>query len=453
MRSSRHCPRTRLRVEPLEAREVPVAGLTGTDRPFWFLASGWDPGLAARYTGLGAEVPVTPPPVLRPAVPTLNLAAASDTGTVGDHVTELATVTLVGTTTPGADVRLAQTGATAMADNTGAFTFTGVALAPGVNRFTVQARNAFGGTRSFTTRFTREAAPTVDQTLAAVSVAHGASKVVDLAGTFADADITDTRVRFNTSAGPVNVELFDDRAPKTVANFLNYVHDGDYRNSIFHRSARLAGGTPFVLQGGGFKFRAGPPAALAPIPTDPPVQNEPDATNRSNVRGTLAMAKLGGDPNSATSQFFFNLGDNSANLDAQNGGFTVFGRVVGPADQAVVDALAGLPTKNEGQAAALPASERGVFTEIPLPGYNGTHFPTDTTRSNYAIINGVAITRQTEVLTYSIAGNTDKTVAKATVTDNRLTIQGLKAGTTTITVRATDRTGATVETPVTVTVS
>jgi len=275
---------------------------------------------------------------------------------------------------------------------------------------------------------------------------------VDVAGTFDDADITNTLVRFNTSSGPVNVELFDRQAPKTVANFLNYVTDGDYTDSVFHRSAKLTGGTPFVLQGGGFKFQAGTPVTLAPIPTDPPVHNEPDATNRSNLRGTLAMAKLGGDPNSATNQFFFNLGNNAANLDTQNGGFTVFGRVVGPADQAVVDTLAALPTKNEGSAAALPANEQGVFTDIPLPGYTGTNFPNDAVRSNFALVSGVSITRQTDVLTYSVAGNTDATVATATVTDNRLTFQGLKAGTTTITVRATDHGGATVDTPVTVTV-
>jgi cyclophilin family peptidyl-prolyl cis-trans isomerase len=492
----RRCPRTRLRVEPLEGREVPavdvappvegttppdeeVVELTATDttdpaaeelmftttvaevhtqaaatgRAFWFLASGWDPRLSAKYGGIGAPAP-TPAPtptVPKPTSPTLTLAAASDTGTVGDKVTTMATVNLVGTTSPGVTVRLIQTGATVTADTTGAFTFTGVSLAVGSNTFKVRARNAAGGTSTFITAITRSAAPTVAHTLSPVSVAAAASMTVDLAGTFDDADITNTQIRFETPRGPINVELFDKQAPKSVANFLNYVGDGEYTDSIFHRSAKLPGGTPFVLQGGGFTFEAGPPVTLAPVPTDPPVQNEPDATNRSNVRGTLAMAKLGNAPNSATSQFFFNLGDNSA-LDTNNGGFTVFGKLMGPADQTVVDALAAIPTQNEGTAADLPDSQKGVFTEIPLPGYTGTDFPTDATRSNFAIVNGVTITRQTESLTYSVQGNTDATVATATVTDNRLTVQGLKAGTTTLTIRATDRSGATVDTPVTVTV-
>src|SRR5207302_117172 len=126
-----------------------------------------------------------------------------------------------------------------------------------------------------------------------------------------------------------------------------------------------ASGTPFVLQGGGFTFNTNP-SRLDAIPTDPAVLNEPDTTNRSNLRGTVAMAKLGTDPNSATDQFFFNLADNAGNLDNQNGGFTVFGKVTDSASQTVVDTLAAIPTKDESNAAALPASEKGVFNELPL---------------------------------------------------------------------------------------
>jgi hypothetical protein len=165
------------------------------------------------------------------------------------------------------------------------------------------------------------------------------------------------------------------------------------------------------------------------------------------------MAKLGGNPNSATNQFFFNLANNAANLDNQNGGFTVFGKVASAADQAVVDALAAIPVQNQSAATALPPSQQGVFTEIPLDGYTGTNFPTDTTRANYAIIDGMSITRQTEVLTYSIVSNSDDTVATAALENNRLTITGVAAGTTTVTIRATDKTGATVDTTVAVTVS
>ena len=149
------------------------------------------------------------------------------------------------------------------------------------------------------------------------------------------------KIQFNLSLetapyDTVYLELFDD-TPATQANFLNYVNDGDYDGILMHR---LAYG--FVLQGGGFDLN------LDPIATDPQVVNE---FGRSNLRGTLAMAKLaapedGGPPNggpdSATNQFFFNLADNSANLDNQNGGFTVFARVLGNGMD-LIDAFATLP--------------------------------------------------------------------------------------------------------------
>ena len=436
--------RPALRVQPLEGREVPTVV-----PQFWFLSSAW---VAARA---GQVVAPTPAPTPGPTAttPTVALATASDTGTAGDKITTLATVNLDGTTSPNATVRLVQGGQTTTADNTGAFHFTGVPLTAGANTLTVRATLTGGPAASTTTTITRQAAPTLKTALSPIAVAAAGSTTVDLAGSFDDADITDTQVRFDTSKGAVNVELFDTQAPKTVANFLNYVNGGDYANSIFHRSAELSGGVPFVLQGGGFTFSSTPTPGLTAIPTDPPVQNEPDAVNRSNLKGTLAMAKLGGDPNSATDQFFFNLGNNSANLDAQNGGFTVFGKVMTAADQAVVDQLAAIPTKDESSAAALPATQQGVFGEIPLQNYTGTNFPTDTTAANYAMITGVSIIKQTEALTYSIITPPNAAVATAAITNNRLNVTGVAAGTTTVTIQATDKAGNSVQTTVTVTVA
>ncbi len=147
-----------------------------------------------------------------------------------------------------------------------------------------------------------------------------------------------------TNVGDIDFEFFDTAAPGTVQNFLNYVEDGDFVNSIFHRLV-----PNFVLQGGGFSastdlFPQNPssadPALFAEVPTDAPIENE---FAISNTRGTVAMAKLGGDPDSATNQYFINLVDNSGNLDNQNGGFTVFARVV---DMSVVDQIANLPRAN-----------------------------------------------------------------------------------------------------------
>ncbi|HVU35747.1 MAG TPA: peptidylprolyl isomerase, partial [Opitutaceae bacterium] len=125
---------------------------------------------------------------------------------------------------------------------------------------------------------------------------------------------------FNTSLGSFQVELRSDVAPLTVQNFINYVDSGAYDNTIIHRSV-----ANFIVQGGGYSADGAPFAFNTPpshITQNAPVPNE---FHLSNVAGTLAMAKIGGDPNSATSEWFFNLVDNSSNLDNQNGGFTVFG--------------------------------------------------------------------------------------------------------------------------------
>lgn len=123
-------------------------------------------------------------------------------------------------------------------------------------------------------------------------------------------------------------------APITTANFLQYVEDKFYDGTIIHRVV-----PNFVIQGGGFL-----PGMIQPPGIRGPIQNEFDP-RRSNVRGTVAMAKLGSDPNSATSQWFVNLADNSSNLDTQNGGFTVFANVVEGMD--VVDAIAAVPLNND----------------------------------------------------------------------------------------------------------
>ena len=148
-------------------------------------------------------------------------------------------------------------------------------------------------------------------------------------------------VDFSTNLGSVVFEMFEASAPLTVANFLIYVNDPDlgqgYTGSFLHR---LVPG--FVLQGGGFAFDGQNVITI----DGPAIVNE---FSLSNTAYTVAMAKLGSNPNSATTEFFINLADNSANLDAQNGGFTVFAAVeVG--SRFVVDAIAALPRVNAGGA-------------------------------------------------------------------------------------------------------
>jgi len=147
-----------------------------------------------------------------------------------------------------------------------------------------------------------------------------------------------------TPLGDIEIELLENDAPNTVANFLNYVENNRYDKAFIHRS--LPG---FIIQGGGFTFLNGTATAIETFPT---VDNE---FKVSNTRGTVAMAKLGDQPNSATSQWFINLSDNSANLDNQNGGFTVFARVIGNGME-VADAINQLPRVNAG----------GAFGDLPV---------------------------------------------------------------------------------------
>jgi len=131
-----------------------------------------------------------------------------------------------------------------------------------------------------------------------------------------------TLVQFRTVFGDVEVELYDQDKPVTVQNFLSYISTGRYEDEFVHR---LVPG--FVLQGGGFTLTTN---TISAIPTFPPITNEFGVGRQfSNVFGTIAMAKVGGDTNSATSQWYFNLANNTF-LDAPdtNNFFVVFGRVI-----------------------------------------------------------------------------------------------------------------------------
>jgi cyclophilin family peptidyl-prolyl cis-trans isomerase len=184
----------------------------------------------------------------------------------------------------------------------------------------------------------------VNLSLPAVGSDTSDDQNVNLTGVFTDPNVANTVVTFNTPAGPMNVLLQDGIAPQTVANFLNYLAEGAYNNDVFHRLDT----SPPVLQGGGFTFGTDP-SSIVPISVNPAINNEFNATN-ADVAGTIAMAKQGGNANSATSQFFFNLADNSTTLgSSNNGGFTVFGKVLSPEDQRILNTLAAFPVKNESQ--------------------------------------------------------------------------------------------------------
>ena len=152
------------------------------------------------------------------------------------------------------------------------------------------------------------------------------------------------RVAFDTTAGKIVFELYPDAAPKTVANFLDYVNAKHYDGTQFHR---VIGG--FMIQGGGFT------ADFKQKPTKPPVVNEAEVASKAgltNTPGTLAMARTM-DPNSATSQFFINVNDNKAlnfrSPDPGGIGYTVFGKVVEG-----MDVVTKIATGPKGATSAVP---------------------------------------------------------------------------------------------------
>lgn len=292
------------------------------------------------------------------------------------------------------------------------------ALTAGVIR--VQAQDQGGGT------------PVLVQSVPAQTLTIGGSTAsLDLSGYIHNPTVPGTAVRISVqigtvSSGYIDVALTDQQTPLTVANFLRYVNAGAYANNCVHRS--IPG---FIIQDGGFYFPT--PSSIDFVPTFSPVQNEPGL---SNVRGTIAMAKLGSDPNSATSQWFINLADNSANLNNQNGGFTVFGHVIGNT-MAEADAIAAVPTYDASTAL------NSNFTDLPLtaPVLAVPNF----VQTSIAVIPG---------LTHA-ASAADGTLVTATISGNTLllTPSAVKTGSTTVTVTSAALDGGQLSTTVGVTVT
>ncbi len=186
---------------------------------------------------------------------------------------------------------------------------------------------------------------------------------------------------FNTNMGQFCIELLETQTPITTANFLSYIKSDAYTNGIFHRS--IPG---FVIQGGGFKIIDGTDGeSLTTVKPFAPITNE---FKISNTRGTVAMAKVAGNPNSATSQWFVNLSDrNSLNLDIQNGGFTVFGCVIFDGMN-IIDSIEKLPVRNLG----------GSLTDTPLKDFDGSH----AALSNLVKIDNVEVTDATGIFSEGI---------------------------------------------------
>jgi peptidyl-prolyl cis-trans isomerase A (cyclophilin A) len=193
------------------------------------------------------------------------------------------------------------------------------------------------------------------------------------------ADAAPPQVEFRTSMGSYVVELYPDKAPRTVANFLEYVNSGFYDGTVFHRVIE-----GFVIQGGGLT------AELRQKKTQEPIVNEA-ANGLKNEYGTLAMARLF-DADSATAQFFVNLGDNKTlnftRPDSAHMGYCVFGRVIRGMD--VVEKISHLSTQVVNRMPDVPAQlvtiEKAALLETPVLAEN-TVQPAD----NGKVINSSSV--------------------------------------------------------------
>nr|WP_298973992.1 peptidylprolyl isomerase [Psychrobacter submarinus] len=150
-------------------------------------------------------------------------------------------------------------------------------------------------------------------------------------------------VQLETSMGDITIELNEEKAPKTVENFLNYVNSGHYEGTIFHRVI-----DGFMIQGGGMD------AQMNEKKTNAPIENEAD-NGLKNDKGTIAMARTQ-DPHSATSQFFINVKDNDflnhSGKNMQGWGYTVFGKVTDGMD--VIEKMRSVATGRFGMHADVP---------------------------------------------------------------------------------------------------
>ena len=287
--------------------------------------------------------------------------------------------------------------------------------------------------------------PELYQALPALTLASGAAAApITLTNYLRDPDVPGSAVQITVRLGSQTANLYlglyDSAAPLTVANFKAYINNGAYASNFFHRS--IPG---FILQSGGFKFNGN---SLAYVPTFPPILNEPGI---ANTRGTIAMAKLppaeGQLPtpesiNSATSGWFINLADNSSNLDTQNGGFTVFGRVLGNGMVGIVDVLASVPIYDlTNPVFNLP------WNEIPL---SGNPFIDNTLYLSYFIETNAALVSP---LAYQVSID-DPALVTATVSNGILQLTGSasSAGQTTVRLTTTDLEGGTLASSFAVTV-
>jgi len=281
------------------------------------------------------------------------------------------------------------------------------------------------------------AAPQKPFTLTSLTVPLS-SVNVPLSALFSERD-TEAAVRMSTSVGNVDIVLQPTLTPQTYANFMAYANDPDatdnFNNAVFHRVS-----PGFVVQGGGYKpLTAEGTDKFAEVIRKASPTNEPGI---SNLQGMISMAKSSA-VNSATHDFFFNLGDNSSLDTVANNSFTAFGRVAGNGMSTTVQTMVNLPgqqytvqIKASGTTAFAPSNPLSGLGSAERWPINDTTAPSTMDNTKVVKINSIT---SLPVLTYEITVNTDPGNVAASISGSNLVLQGVQDGTSsTITVTATD---------------
>ena len=285
------------------------------------------------------------------------------------------------------------------------------------------------------------------------TVAKNSTTYYNLAAFNLSPDTTNTTITFNTSKGAIDVTLLDSAAPVSVTNFLSYAQNNAYTDDLFHRMANLSGNGPSqILQGGQFTTNSSSSnpstvTSFTNVATYQPIANEFDAS-RPNAIGSLAMARTS-DLNSATSQFYFNLTDNTSSLGQTGNGYAVFGNVANSASLTNLQSFATSYTPQPG------TINGNVLASLPaLTGASVPNDPVGTATSNLAITNTITGATPTGFLNYLVSSS-DPSIVTATIGSLNGTfspsqvqlVAGGNAGTAIITVTLIDnRNEATIKT-------
>lgn len=244
------------------------------------------------------------------------------------------------------------------------------------------------------------------------TVAKNSTTYYNLAAFNLSPDTTNTTITFNTSKGAIDVTLLDSAAPVSVTNFLSYAQNNAYTNDLFHRMANLSGtGASQILQGGQFTTNStgSTVSSFTDVATYQPIANEFDASRPNNI-GSLAMARTSV-LDSATSQIYFNLTDNTSSLGQTGNGYAVFGNVANASSLTNLQSFATSYTPQPGTIngnvlASLPALT-GASPIVP-------NDPVSTATTNLAITNTITGATPAGFLNYLVSSS-DTSIVAATI--------------------------------------